>query len=101
MKRWATFVMTLGSFGKVRTLAWALSFLKHRLIFRPADAGSAAVPGAFRAESLPMPQAVVTTSSFQLRFELMDSALVADHDEDWLGLVLHTNNQQLERSGRA
>jgi TolB-like protein len=25
-------------------LTWALSFLKHRLIFRPADAGSAAVP---------------------------------------------------------
>jgi DNA-binding transcriptional LysR family regulator len=31
------------------------------------------VRSAFRAQSLPMPQAVVTTSSMQLRFELMET----------------------------
>ncbi len=31
------------------------------------------VRNAFRAQSLPMPQAVVSTSSMQLRFELMET----------------------------
>jgi DNA-binding transcriptional LysR family regulator len=45
------------------------------------------VQRAFRAQSLPMPQAVVTTSSIQLRFELMETGgfvTVASHS-----MVMH------------
>lgn len=56
-----------------RKLALA-DLMEERWALAPADTYlGGLVRRAFQAESLPMPQAVVTTSSLQLRFELMET----------------------------